>query len=67
MVSLANNTFLLKMVQDLVGTLSRVEQHIPHALQEHWQEEHLKILRALAERDIDQAQRALKRDLDQAN
>ena len=55
------------MVQDLVGTLSRVEQHIPHALQEHWQEEHLKILRALAERDIDQAQRALKRDLDQAN
>lgn len=67
LVALANNAFLLKMVQDLVGTLSRVEQHIPKALQDTWQEEHLMILQALAQRDVEQAKRCLKLDLDQAN
>lgn len=67
LVALANNAFLLKMVQDLVGTLSRVEQHIPQALQDTWQEEHLMILQALARRDVEQAKRSLKMDLDQAN
>lgn len=67
LVSLSGNAFLVKMVEDLVGTLSRVEHHIPQEMHRTWQDEHIALLRALSERDIGKAKLHLKKDLNQAN
>lgn len=67
LVAIANDRFLLKMVQDLIGTLSRVEQHIPQQRQAVWQNEHIEILKALTDRSAEEAREHLRKDLNQVH
>lgn len=63
LAELSKNRFLLSILRDILGSLSRVEQHIPQELLKSWQEPHRRIVDALAERNLPQAVEALKEDL----
>lgn len=65
LAELSGDKFLIKMMRELLGTLSRVEQHIPAITQEKWQDEHVAIMDALHERDAERAIEHLRRDVDQ--
>ena len=60
----SKNRFLVEILQDIIGSLSRVEQHIPQEILHTWQEPHQAIIDALAARDLQRAERALRRDLE---
>lgn len=67
LAQLSQDRFLIKHVQDLLGSLSRVEQSISDINRRTWQDEHVAILEALSRRDLEAAKRHLEVDLDQVN
>ena len=67
LAQLSQDRFLIKHVQDLLGSLSRVEQSISDINRKTWQDEHVAILEALSRRDLEAAKRHLEVDLDQVN
>ena len=67
LAQLSQDRFLIKHVQDLLGSLSRVEQSISDINKKTWQDEHVAILEALSRRDLEAAKRHLEVDLDQVN
>ena len=67
LAQLSQDRFLIKHVQDLLGSLSRVEQSISDINRRTWQDEHVAILEALSRRDLEAAKQHLKVDLDQVN
>ena len=67
LAQLSQDRFLIKHVQDLLGSLSRVEQSISDINKKTWQDEHVAILEALSRRDLEAAKQHLKVDLDQVN
>lgn len=64
---LSQDRFLIKHMQDLLGSLSRVEQNISDIHRKTWQDEHVAILEALSRRDLEAAKQHLKEDLNQVN
>ena len=67
LAQLSQDRFLIKHMQDLLGSLSRVEQSISDINRKTWQDEHVAILEALSRRDLEAAKRHLEVDLDQVN
>ena len=67
LAQLSQDRFLIKHMQDLLGSLSRVEQSISDINRKTWQDEHVAILEALSHRDLETAKQHLKVDLDQVN
>ena len=67
LAQLSQDRFLIKHMQDLLGSLSRVEQSISDINRKTWQDEHVAILEALSRRDLEAAKQHLKVDLDQVN
>ncbi len=67
LAQLSHDHFLIKHVQDLLGSLSRVEQNISDINRKTWQDEHIAILDALSRRDLESARQHLKIDLAQVN
>lgn len=67
LAQLSQDRFLIKHVQDLLGSLSRVEQSISDINRRTWQDEHVAILEALSRRDLEAAKRHLEVDLNQVN
>ncbi len=63
MAQMTNNRFLVSMLQDILGALSRVEQLVPIEIQKNWQDYHEDILSALAARNLDRAIEQLKKDV----
>lgn len=63
LAELSKNRFLVTILRDIIGSMSRVEQHIPQELLKSWQESHKKIVDALAARDLAGAVKYLKQDL----
>lgn len=66
MAQMTNDRFLVAMLQDILGALSRVEQVIPVEMQRSWQNYHEDILSALAARNLDKAIECLKKDVARA-
>lgn len=66
LAQMTNDRFLVSMLQDLLGALSRVEQMIPVEVQQSWQNYHEDILTALAARNLDKAIDCLKKDVARA-
>lgn len=64
MAELTKDRFLITILRDLMGSVSRVEQHIPERSRETWQNHHKNIVDALAERNAQKAIEYLKKDLD---
>ncbi len=65
LAELTHDRFLFTILQDILGTMSRVEQPIEHSLMDSWQNEHKHIVDALAERDASKALEAIERDIGQ--
>ena len=63
LAQMTNDHFLVSMLQDLLGALSRVEQVISVETQGSWQNYHEEILSALAARNLDKAVECLKKDV----
>ena len=65
MAALTKNRFLEKLIEDIYGTLSRVDLVADSAIG-NWQREHIEIVKALSKRDLQAAKEHLKMDLDRA-
>lgn len=65
MAALTKNRFLEKLIEDIYGTLSRVELVRDSAISS-WQSEHVEIVKALSKRDLETAKEHLEKDLDKA-
>ena len=63
MALLTSDHFLVSMLQDVLGSLSRVEQVIPIERQHNWQDYHEEILNALLARNLDKAIEYLEKDI----
>ena len=63
LAKMSNDRFLVSMLQDLLGALSRVEQIVSIETQRNWQNYHEEILSALAARNLDRAVEFLRKDM----
>ena len=63
LAKMSNDRFLVSMLQDLLGALSRVEQIVSIETQRSWQNYHEEILSALAARNLDRAVEFLRKDM----
>ena len=63
MALLTSDHFLVSMLQDVLGSLSRVEQVIPIERKHNWQDYHEEILNALLARNLDKAIEYLEKDI----
>lgn len=63
MAQLSGDRFLITILQDILGSMSRVEQHISEGVRSSWQNHHRAIIDALAARNIEKAKQYLREDL----
>lgn len=65
MAKLTNDRFIINILESILGSALRIEQHISHTSIEHWQDYHKNIVDALMKRDAVTAKKYLIDDINQ--
>jgi DNA-binding GntR family transcriptional regulator len=63
--NLTNDKFVISLMETLLGSASRVEQHVAAGRRAGWQKYHVDIIKKLNQRDADAAKRILVDDINQ--